>query len=177
MADVLSLREAKDHLNIEGDEQDALVSEYLAAAMGHIADRIGPLEVVSVSERCTAVNGTLLLSELPALSLTSAAAVGGSGGIDVAAVHVDSASGVVSLDAGAISGTYDVVYDAGREGLPANLKLAVKELLRHLWKSSQRRGANRRGTPDAEVGNVPGFLMPYAVESLLEADDQGFGFA
>jgi hypothetical protein len=62
------------------------------------------------------------------------------------------------------SAWYTVVYNAGRASVPADLLLAVKELVRHLWGSQQGSGSRPGSTPESAS---PGFLMPYRVLELI----------
>lgn len=117
----------------------------------------------------------MVLPSPPVVSLTSVTPVGGSA-LTLVDLHLDAGAGVVTYDLGGWwfgSPFYDVVYESGRESVPDDLLLAVKELVRHLWSTSQRGGSRR---PGSEAMASAGFLLPYAVESLIEKHLQP-GFA
>jgi hypothetical protein len=63
-----------------------------------------------------------------------------------------------------------VVYSAGRASCPADLLLAVRELVRHIWET-QRGGTRRPGSSaSSETANTiagAAYLFPFRVEQLL----------
>jgi hypothetical protein len=164
---VLTLDEAKDHLNIKDSANDTKVQTYLDAAESAIGQWVGPLEPTTVTQRVC--GNQIVLNTIPAISLTSVTPTGGTA-VNLSGSYVHGASGVVSW----INGTsplawldYDVVYVAGwaDDSLPADLKLAVLEMLRHLW-TSQRGGTTRPGAQ--QDSTTPGYLIPNMVASLIE---------
>lgn len=180
---VIGLPEAKDHLHIQGTDHDAELEGFIAAAERAIARKVGPLvptvvtDVVYGSEQrngyYTGVG--LLLSTGPVVSITSVTPFGGAA-LTLGAQAVDDA-GVLSWPNGgalAVGTRYTVAYVAGYTDVPEDLRMAVKEFLRHLWKS-QRGGTQRPGSgaraaamssqPDR---TLPGFLYPHFVTELIE---------
>jgi hypothetical protein len=167
---VLSLPEAKAHLSIKGDAYDAQLTAMIASAEATIAARVGPLEAAARTVRVRA-NGRALAVDPPAGGLD--AVVGASGGsIDVIALHLDPLSGVIRYNDDSSFGAtwYDVTYSYGRETCPADLLLAVKEMVRHLW-DTQRGPGRRPGstTSDATSNTIPGagYLLPFRVSELI----------
>lgn len=172
---VVPLADAKTYLNIEATKNDTELQGFLDAAEAAIAHRVGPLEPTDVTVR---VNGaeSLLLPVYPVLSLTTLTDAGGTS-VPTAGLSVDLASGVVS---GSTFGStsYTVTYSAGRNPLPADLRLAVLELVRHFWKTqrnpAQFSGSSISDGPESAPG--AGYLMPYRVQELIAPHEQ-FGFA
>lgn len=170
---VLTLAKAKTHLNIGTSAHDVELQDIIDAAEAAIAEKCGPLEPVAKSERVVGCGSSLLLRHTPVVELTSVTPVGGTA-YDVALFYVDPTAGVVTWASGrgtfASSPGYDVVYQAGRSSVPADLLLGVKEHVRHLWES--QRGPQRRPgstTSDAASNTLPGaaYLFPFRVEQLL----------
>ena len=57
---------------------------------------------------------------------------------------------------------WTVTYTAGWATIPAGMRLAVLEMVRHLWRP--QRGSTARGPED----NGPGYLVPNRVRELIE---------
>jgi uncharacterized phiE125 gp8 family phage protein len=168
---VLTLNEAKAHLNITSTTQDDELQTFMAAAEAAIERRVGPLVATSVTSR-VAGGGELVLPFYPVLSVTAIADRDGNA-VSVSDVYADSI-GVVTGTYGFPSLAYDVTYQAGHAAtaadVPADLRLAILEMVRHLWESQRR----SRG----QVTDVPGsaHAFPYRVEELLAPYVQ-FGIA
>jgi hypothetical protein len=174
---VLSLAEAKTHLNITGTVSDAELQGFIDAAESVVAERCGPLEPTDVTDRIVARNGrSILLSVAPVISVTSVTA-SDSSTVNPADLTVTEA-GVVSYTDGLTPfgcTTYTVTYQAGRWTLPAALLMAVKEELRHLWKT--QRGGSARPGAGADQQQAPGYLVPYMVAELIEPYRMNLGVA
>lgn len=173
---VLALNDAKSHLNISGDTHNAELQDFIDAAEAVIAAKVGPLEPTTVTARVSGGTSGLALPITPVISLTSLTIVGGSAS-DVSLLYANPITGVVGYNSGSLSftGSWDVVYQAGRTTCPQDLLLAVKELVRHLW-ATQR--ATARPGP-AQDPNVPGaaHMLPYRVAELIAPHMQIAGFA
>lgn len=167
---VLTLAQGKAHLNITVATYDTEVQEFIDAAEAAIAKRVGPLASTSTTSR-VAGGCSLSLPVTPVISLTSVTPVNGSA-LTVADLHVE-ANGDVTYNTGGsfTSASYDVVYAAGRASVPADLLMAVKELLRHMWTTQRGSGSGRPGSPFAEslANTVPGsaYTFPIRVEQLV----------
>lgn len=173
---VLDLDDVKSYLKLKDnvDTYDAEVQAIMDAAEAAIAQRVGPLEPTTVTLRLAGGRyvRSLALSTLPVLSLTSITPVGGGDPIDLDTLHVDLPSGVIEYDLGCQAFPlrhYTIVYQAGRTECPADLILAAKELVRHLWQT--QRGPTRANSPTSEAtsNTVPGaaYLMPFRVSELI----------
>jgi hypothetical protein len=98
-------------------------------------------------------------------------------------LYLDTTSGVVSYAFAGMwfyPGWYDVVYQAGRATVPADLLQALKELVRHVWTTQRGSGVQRPGAMSSEALSItlPGaaYTLPIRVEQLL-IPYQRFGFA
>lgn len=168
---VLTLSDAKTHLNIASSTQDGELVRFIEAAEAAIAQRVGPLAATAVTERVEGCTYTLAVTTLPVISLTSVTPVGGSA-LTLADLWL-SPAGLVRYPASNVwfgSLHYDVAYSAGRATCPDDLLLAVKELVRHLW-DTQRGGARRPGSPqsDSLSNTLPGaaYAFPIRVSELI----------
>lgn len=163
----LPLADAKAHLNITRSTFDTELQATIDAAEAILANVVGPLATGSSrTDRVVGRDQRLVLPVAPVVSVTSITTPSG--------VVVDTSSLVQNLPAGVLynadnSGfgcdVYDVTYIPGRQTCPADLLLAVKEQVRHLW--SPQRGATR---PGSEGGDQQGtaYLMPKRVQELIE---------
>jgi hypothetical protein len=172
---VLTLAEAKAHLNIPDSDSDAELQTFIDAAEAALAARVGPLGPTTTTAR-VAGGRTLSLPVAPAVSITSVTPVGGTA-LTVGSLYLDKDAGVISYSYP--SGLtfpyswYDVVYVAGRaaNACPDDLLMADKELLRHMW-TTQRPSGGRfsSGSSDSAANTIPGaaYLFPFRVEALLD---------
>lgn len=177
---VVSLDDAKQHLNITVSTTDDELSAFVVRAQSAVEARVGPLTPNTYTRRLgrdlTSVNA-LVLPVTPVISLTSVTSVIG---LNVATTNLTvSTSGVVTGIYGwSFAGAYDVVWVAGRASIPGDLYLAVLEMLRHLW-STQRGGASRANrVGDSLANTVPesAYSWPFRVQQLLAPYEQP-GFA
>lgn len=179
---VVSLAEAKTHLNITVTTYDTELQVFIDSAEATLANLVGPLQAVTYTDRVQPANGRIRTRVAPVVSLTS---VTSSEGLVLTLndLHLDQRAGVVSwniVGIGFISPYYDVVYSAGRATCPEDLKLAVKELIRHLWATQRGGGSVRPGSQqsDALANSLPGsaYALPIRVEQLIAPHRQA-GFA
>lgn len=177
---VLTLADAKTHLNITVTTWDTELQVVIDAAEAAIARRVGPLEATPVTNRVRGGGVSLLLTTLPVVSLTSVTSVDGDA-LDVDDLYV-SPGGVVEYASATTcfpAATYSVAYFAGRATTPDDLLFAVKELVRHLWTPQRGNGSRPGAQPSTELSNtLPGsaFVFPFRVEQLLTPYVQA-GFA
>lgn len=162
---------AKQHLNITVGTYDGELQAIIDSCEAAITKLVGPLVPTATTVQASGGSYCLSLSVTPALSLTS---VTDNTGASVAIGDLwMTTSGIVEYT---VSGTfpanwYTVVYQAGRTSLPADLRLAVLEMVRHKWSASQRGGTRRPGTApsDALANTLPGsaYTFPTSVTELL----------
>jgi hypothetical protein len=171
---VVTLADAKQHLNETNTAVDAELQSFISAAEFAVAAKIGPLTVTASTER---VRGgrVLIVSSTPIAVLTSVTPVFGSP-LDASFLYTDAAAGVISYYASWFPlPYYDVVYTAGRAVNAStfpDIYLGIQELVRHLWmtqRGSAGGGARYSGHGTALDTVVPGsgYTFPYRVEQLL----------
>lgn len=173
---LLTLEQAKSILSLPlGTEYDDELTVYIDALTEVIEGLVGPIDPREVVEQADARGQTLVLLQVPALSLTAFSPVlSGGSAVAVADLHLDGASGAVGRLDGAdwSGGPWTVTYQAGRAAVPASLTVAARMLLQHWWRT--RYGAargNPGGGEDYDVNEpVPGFgyAIPNRVLQLLE---------
>lgn len=168
---VLQLADAREYLALGSGQRDTELQATIDAAEAAIAQRCGPLAPTATTARVGGSSTALALTVLPALSLTSITPVGGTA-VSLADVYLDLSAGLVTYNAGSVfpARLYDVAYVAGRSPCPADLLMAVRELVRHLWLT--RRGPTRRpgSEPSESASNtMPGaaYLLPFRVSELI----------
>lgn len=171
----VTLAEVKAHLNIASTSNDDELGIFMERAEAAVAARCGPLVATSRTSRVRGGYSALALPSIPVLSLTSITPVGASA-LTVGDYFVTT-GGVVEPTLGGSFGSrwYDVEYLAGHadiaDDLPSDLRLAVLEMVRHLW-DTQRAGGSRRvgsAASDTTANTIPGaaYLFPHRVEQLL----------
>lgn len=168
---VLTLAEVKGHLNLTVATHDGELAAFIDAAEAAIAQRVGPLSPESRTLRVRPASHVLRIPT-PAVSVTSVTDADGVA-LTVGDLFLDGASGLITYDDGTSfpSRYYTVVYLAGRDPVPADLKLAIKELVRHFW-DTQRGPTRRPGSTASETASntIPGaaYLLPFRVSELLK---------
>lgn len=174
---ILSIDDAIAAIGSGPSSQRDDVGLYVAAATWMIELLAGP--VIS-SARTFKANGGRDSIVLPALPVqVTSVTVGGS--------LIDPANYVVDEDAGVIYGFFagsrlprnvTVVYRVGAATIPANLRLAAQDLVKHLWSRTHRTGAAGATTAAADTVATPfGFAVPRAVVELCAAAPHAPGFA
>lgn len=121
-----------------------------------VSQRVGPL--VSASQSTITFGGPSFVLPTTTTAVTSATDLDGN------AVTIGFRIGVggVVTNSSCSLGTWTLVYTAGLGKMPAPIRTAVLELVRHLWRPQL--GAMARATED----NAPGYLIPNRVRELLD---------
>lgn len=167
----LTLAEVKSHLNITVATHDGELAAFIDAAEAAVAQRVGPLVPESRTLRVRPASRVLRIPT-PAVSVTAVTDADGVA-VTLSNLYLDGASGIVTFNDGTgfPSSYYTVVYVAGRDPIPADLRLAVKELVRHLW-DTQRGPTRRPGSTASEAtsNTISGaaYLLPFRVSELLK---------
>ncbi|MFF2094860.1 hypothetical protein [Streptomyces sp. NPDC058202] len=171
---IVSLADAKKQLNIPDDEtsEDVEILGFVDAATAAVEEQLGtivePRTVVDELDFRRSVT-SFLLQSVPVISLTSLTSLDGTRSWDVSpgAAHVDKDSGRVTLLGATISGSAIAIYQAGDLSPGANVRLAAKIIIQHLWET-------QRGTMGVQLGGdgepyVPGrgFAVPRRAIELL----------
>jgi hypothetical protein len=180
---VVTLETARAHLDAVAHTDDDEMQRMLDRAEAAITKRIGPLAATTVTSTVAARAGvtnyadswdgmSLVLPVVPVISLTSLTGASGTV-VDPSLLYVTGEGVVYFADGWSRFGEvrYTAIYQAGRAALPADLELAVLELLRHLWET-QRGAANRPGGGALGEGlapTLPGavYTFPLRVSELL----------
>lgn len=168
---VVSVAQVRSHLNISRVDNDGEIQAFIDAAVAAIGERVGPLEPTAKTVRVRPT-GRILRVPAPATTLTSVVDADGVA-VSPLGLFMEPASGLISANDGSTftSGYYVVTYMAGRDPVPADLKLAVMELVRHFW-DTQRGPTRRPGSTASETtaNSVPGaaYLLPFRVSELLK---------
>lgn len=162
---VVTLADAKTHLNITGSTSDAELQTFIDAAEAAAAKEVGTLAPVARTER---VRGgrVLVVSSLPIVTLTSVTPVFGTP-LDSSFLYMDAAAGVISYYASWFPlPYYDVAYTAGRNVSATSdpdLYKAILEMIRRGW-ATQRGRTGRQGPPPLDLADLAKDLMaPFLV--------------
>ena len=121
-----------------------------------VSQRVGPL--VSASQSTITFGGPSFVLPTTTTAVTSATNLDGNAVTTGFRIGV---GGVVTNSSCSL-GTWTLVYTAGWVEMPAPIRTAVLELVRHLWRPQL--GAMARTTED----NAPGYLIPNRVRELLD---------
>lgn len=177
----ITVAELKTHVTKTSDGDDAELAGFVAAACTVITDRIGPVSPVAATADVTLHRqrpgrGGAVLPDHPVVAVSAVETLPGGGAIPAADPLTDShgwtlAPGGVLLVTSATSRRVRVTYTAGRDPLPANIRLAALELAGHLWKASKLNNSSQR-LPAGFGGDqvtMPGaaYALPIRVRELL----------
>ncbi|MER8004985.1 hypothetical protein [Streptomyces sp. NPDC094149] len=182
---LFSLADAKKKLDIPATStaDDAELREFIEATTFAVEYFVGPVARRTVQQVVTGNRDALVLHTTPVIALTSVTAVQSwQMAIDLADLDVDTNTGVVRRNDSLCFpvGDYRLVYTAGRQLVPANVELAGKLILQHLWRTNF--GAARGPSVSDDflaTEQVPGFgyAIPNRALQLLQADRDFGGFA
>ena len=162
----LSLPVARAYLQIKNSVDDMEVQDTIDAAEAILANSVGPLTVLAQRTDRVLGGSKLILPLAPVVSVASITAPDGTT-VDQSTLTINTAAGVIYFSDGVTGfwqNVYDVTYTPGRATVPGDLLMAVKEMVRHLWRT-QRGPAAGSGGPDQQGA---GYLMPYRVQELIE---------
>lgn len=179
MPDIITLDEAKPHLNIPPTEpvDDAEITAAISAVTFIVESKVGAVISRSVTESVVFCGKAQALTVGPVLSLTSVTNVA-SGQVVTGFTVTPGAVLRMTDDSPLPAGRHTVVYTAGRTTVPENIKWAAKEILRHLWKTQRGGGLPLQGSEDEGFAATgAGFLIPYRAQAALEPHEQSWGFA
>lgn len=177
---IISLDDAKKHLkkSLTSSDDDVKLTGMILGATDMIEERIGHVLVKECTSVVCAANGQIVLPERPVLEVVSVHAVPGLA--ELTAEDLDgggsgwfcSAEGVLETSASLFSGRYRVLYRVGRQPVQAKIRLACKELVAHMWRTSQlnAEGGRPQMQADPQVAPSSSFALPYNVRQLLGLD-------
>ncbi len=188
MTSVLTLPDAKTHLNITANTYDTELQTFIDAGEAAIGTLLGsPFGSTACDEWHDGGDYTLVALQAPVASVTSVTECAGTGYVKVLAEQpldgpsdsfgytLDKSTGLFTRRASGIAIRFlpgrrniHLIYTAGYTNatVPADLLLADKEMLRHLW-TTQRGAGTRR--PGAETDSVPStaYSFPNRVVELV----------
>lgn len=160
---LLTPDEAKEALNITSDAYNAELQDYIDGAIAAVENICGPAEPTVATDVIQPVNGTLILTRMPLVEVTSV--IGATDGTEVVStIRADLDAGMVTANFGesALSDNwYTVAYTYGRASAPAAMKQAAKVILKHQWQTQRAPSAKSAG--DAK----PTFAIPNAALQML----------
>jgi hypothetical protein len=184
---LFSLADAKAQLNYPGAVavDDDELRRMIEATTRIIEYFAGAVVRRTVSEVRPGGSPALLLQVTPVIAVTAIAPVQSNQlEVDVAGLVADTDAGIVRrLDGSAFPpGPYRVTYTAGRAVPSANLTLAGRIILQHLWRtqngSSRAIGSIGGGDDYAVTEAIPGlgYAVPNRALELLQGDMELGGF-
>lgn len=170
----VTLAEVKAHLQMASSANDTELQRFINAAEAAITRHVGPLVPLTVtSERRNGGRDKIRLRYPRAVSLTSITYSDGTP-TTVGDFDLDKDTGVVYFGPDPGTFTYGVrnvlvSYVAGFAAIPDDLAHAVKELVRHLWKTQRPNSAGARPGFEDEDPVVGAFSSwPVRVQEWIE---------
>ncbi|MFF0080221.1 hypothetical protein ACFYR1_11045 [Streptomyces canus] len=185
---LFSLAAAKKKLDIPATStaDDDELREFVEATTRCVEFFTGPVVPRTVTEVTSGGTERMLLHTTPVLSVTSITGVEPwQLEIPVSAVDVDTDTGVLRRSDWLVfwPGPYRVVYLAGRRAVSANISLAGKLILQHLWRTNYGASRGLAGIGGGEDFSVTeqipglGYAIPNRALQLLQADRDIGGIA
>ncbi|MEV5607012.1 hypothetical protein [Streptomyces sp. NPDC052225] len=172
---ILSLADAKQHLNIASSRDDDEIRFWSEAATRAVEFFVGPVVVRQVVEEHHDRQATaLVLRQTPVIELTAVEAIGaGAASYAVQDLVVDLVTGVIARhDGGLLRGPLRFTYTAGRRVVDTNITAGARIILEHLWRTQRpSRGGLAGGGEDYSVTEpIPGlgYAVPNRALQLLE---------
>lgn len=176
---LLSLADAKSHLNITSTSHDAELRGWIETVTEVVEHFVGAVVRRTVTELYDnlPIGGArqVALYTTPVISLTSVAAVlTGGDSYTVADLDLDGETGIVQRkDGGRMTGPLRITYTAGRATVPAPITAAARVILQHLWRTQHPSGSGRPqlGADDYAVTEPIagiGYAIPNRALHLLE---------
>lgn len=172
--ELLSLDDARQHLNLTGTTNDAELEVYLAAVTDAIEAYIGPVGRRTVTETVYPTSGVLLLSTSPVLSITSITPYAGVAlGAGTYSLRPGGFVYPATYAAGFYAPEYAVVYVAGRAAVPAAVNMAARLVLQRLWETQRGGSVSPQiiGAASADFGveqTAFSYVKSYGVRELLD---------
>jgi hypothetical protein len=175
---ILSLADARAHLNLSSTADDPEVRFWNNVATRAIEFYVGPVVARAFTERHNLRGApVVVLLNTPVLELTAVSAVL-TGGVAPAVddLAVDGVTGeVYRLDGGCLTGRLSFAYTAGRTVIVEHITGAARIILEHFWRTQRagRRGGVLAGGDDYSVTEpIPGlgYAVPNRAVELLAPD-------
>jgi len=172
---LLSLADARIHLNISTITHDAELQTFIDAAARVIESRVGPIDTATHTQTFSRGEGNVLaLGHAQVTAVTALTLVrDGSSPITLAGLVIDAVTGIIRSKTQLFPvEPFKVTYTVGRTPIPENLVMACKIIVQNMWDTQN---ARRRNDDDLLPGTT--YLIPYRAEALIKATDNIGGFA
>ena len=174
---ILSLRDAKEHLNISYDDDDGELRDHIESATSIVEFNAGTSVLRQFVETYTGYGAEIPLRHYPVTEVVSITDIDGTAVAAAADVDVDEV-GILRMRSGLglFCGTLRITYAAGRSLMPAAWIQAAKIIVQHLWETQRPRDTRRPAGTFAEdvmsVADSKGryYSIPRRAVELLQAD-------
>lgn len=171
---ILSLADLRDVLNLAADNttHDDELRLYLAAATLVIEQLDRTYLPITKTWTCNGACPAILLPDVDIAEIVDVDNDGAT--IDAGSYRLDAASGILlSHPAGSIfpagQRNLTVTYTVGSGTVPANVRLAARELCRHWWQRSQQSTRPAfGGVGDTDAVYIAGYAVPNFVVGMLQ---------
>lgn len=177
---LLSLADAKAHLNITSTTHDDEIREYLEAATEIVESYIGPVVRRTHTARVCGYRYSIPLPHTQVLAVTGITIVrDGTTPITLSDLAINTDAGVISYKNGVSFpyGEMDITYTVGRTSVQANWTLAAKIIVKYAWESQLGNLPSIQGDSPGYVVSGSGLIAPPRAISLLAPDQVPVGFA
>ena len=177
---LLSLADAKAHLNISSTTHDDEIREYLEAATEIVESYVGPIARRTHTRRICGFRDRIALPHTQVTAVTALTLVAdGSSPITLSDLAVNIDTGVLSFKTGGWFpyGEMEITYTVGRSFVKANWTLAAKIIVKHNWETQLGNLPSIQGDSPGYTVTGSGYLVPYRAISLLSPNDVPAGFA
>lgn len=173
---ILSLADAKLHLNISNDTDDGEIRDFLESATSIVEYHTNASFLREFVETYTVNGCEIALRHYPVTEVTSINDLSGSTAVAVSDVDVDEVGILRKTSGGPIRGTVRITYTAGHTQIPAAWVQSAKIIVQHLWETQRPRDTRRNSSTFAEetmsVADAKGryYSIPRRAVELLQAD-------
>jgi uncharacterized phiE125 gp8 family phage protein len=180
VAELVTLAEAKAHLNIEASRtaDDEEISRFIGALTAPMERHVGAVLPVTVTDRCWGGRRSLPLTRRPVQSVTSVTLPCG-GTLPGSGYELDGEAGVLHRMSGDHlsrweRGRITIVYTAGLAAVPAHVRQAALIILGHLWETQRGGMGTVRTSRTDEVWDPRwGYSIPRRAMELLGGTSMG----
>ena len=181
---LISLEEMKTHLNkaLDVHTDDEELRDWIEAGRWVIEREVGPVLPRTITETYDGYRRVIVLRQGPVIGVTSVTETVGPQDIRVLTAETpptygenqyafDAARRLLTRRSFGWSGRWAesvaVTYMVGRYPLPMNYKVALGELVSHLWRASQLTSGGSRPNVNAPDAIPTGYAVPNRVRELL----------
>lgn len=173
---IISLADAKRHLNISNSTDDGELRDHIESATSIIEFHTNASVLREFVETVTANGPEVPLRHYPVVEVVSITDVAGNVVVAADVVDVDEVGIMRMRSGGTFHGTLRITSRAGRSQMPAAWVQAGKIIVQHLWETQRPRDTRSGATTFAEetmsVADAKGryYSIPRRAVELLQAD-------